>query len=162
VFGPDDSFFNRFASMALTAPALPLIGGGATRFQPVYVGDVASAVMACLADASTRGKTYELGGPRIYSFRELLELMLAETGRRRMLVPVPWGIAERLGKVLQMLPGAPLTADQVELLKRDNVVSPGMDGLAALGIAPTSVEAILPTYMDKYRLGGRFRSRNAA
>jgi NADH dehydrogenase len=164
VFGPEDGFFNRFAGMSLLAPALPLIGGGATRFQPVYVGDVASAVMAAIADPATRGKTYELGGPRTYSFREMLEMMMAETGRRRALVPIPWGIAERLGKIFQALPlpAPPITADQVELLRRDNVVADGSEGLAALGITPTTVEAILPTYMDKYRLGGRFRSRNAA
>jgi uncharacterized protein YbjT (DUF2867 family) len=162
VFGPEDGFFNRFASMARFAPALPLIGGGRTRFQPVYVGDVAAAVLACLADPSTKGRTYELGGPRTYEFRELLDLMLREVGRHRALVPLPWGVAETMGGILQRLPSPPLTADQVEMLKRDNVVSPGMPGLAELGIRPTSVEVILPTYMDRYRAGGRYGQKRSA
>jgi len=162
VFGPEDGFFNRFASMARLAPALPLIGGGRTRFQPVYVGDVAAAVTACLSDPSTKGKTFELGGPRTYEFRELLELMLRETGRHRALVPLPWGLAELMGSVMQRLPSPPLTADQVEMLRRDNVVSPDMPGLADLGIRPTSVELILPTYMDRYRAGGKFGQKRSA
>ncbi len=156
VFGPEDDFFNRFAAMACLSPALPLIGGGATKFQPVYVGDVAEAVAACLSDPATRGKTYELGGPRIYSFKELLELLLRQIGRKRLLVPLPFALADMQAAVLEKLPVPPLTRDQVKLLRRDNVVSPGALTLTDLGIVPTAAEAVLPTYMDRFRKGGRF------
>lgn len=162
VFGPEDGFFNRFAAMSRIAPALPLIGGGRTLFQPVYVGDVAEAVLACVSDPATKGKTYELGGPRTYSFRELMELMMAETGRRRALLPLPWAAAMAMGRVAQRLPAPPITYDQVEMLRRDNVVAPGALGLADLGIEPTSVEVVLPTYMDKHRVGGRHSHRRQA
>ena len=123
VFGPEDGFFNRFAKMAQLSPALPLIGGGKTRFQPVYVGDVADAVRARRSRTpATAGKTYELGGPRVYSFAELMRLLLTEIGRKRLLLPLPFPIASLLGAVMQCLPMPPLTLDQVRLLKRDNVV----------------------------------------
>jgi uncharacterized protein YbjT (DUF2867 family) len=154
VFGPEDQFFNRFAAIAMISPLLPLIGGGRTRFQPVYVGDVADAVIRCLDDPATAGRTYELGGPRVYSFRELLELLLDEIRRKRVLVEVPFGLAELQARLMSILPNPPLTPDQVELLKRDNVVSSGALGLAALGITPTAVEGILPTYLDRFRRGG--------
>lgn len=156
VFGPEDDFFNRFAAMAQLSPALPLIGGGRTRFQPVYVGDVAEAVVACLNRADCAGRTYELGGPRVYTFKELMGLMLREIRRRRLLVPVPFALAELQAAVLELLPVPPLTRDQVKLLRRDNVVSPGALTLADLGIRPTPVEIILPTYLERYRPGGRF------
>jgi uncharacterized protein YbjT (DUF2867 family) len=154
VFGPEDQFFNRFGAMATLSPALPLIGGGETRFQPVYVGDVADAVLKCLDDPATAGRTYELGGPRIYTFRELVELLLAEIRRKRLLIGLPFGLAAFQARLMSVLPNPPLTLDQVELLKSDNVVSSGAMGLAQLGIVPTAVEAILPTYLDRFRRGG--------
>lgn len=159
VFGPEDQFFNRFATMAMFAPVLPLIGGGETRFQPVYVGDVADAVIRCLEDPATAGRTYELGGPKIYTLRELFELLLHEIRRRRSFVNLPFQFAALQARFMSILPNPPLTPDQVELLKRDNVVSPGALTLSSLGIVPTAVEAILPTYLDRYRQGGWYRGR---
>ncbi len=156
VFGPEDEFFNRFAAMARLSPVLPLIGGGSTRFEPVYVGDVAQAIAKCLADPACAGKTYELGGPRVYTFKELLQLLLREIRRRRLLVPWPFALAEVQARFLELLPVPPLTRDQVRMLRRDNVVSEGALTLADLGIAPTAAEVILPTYLDRYRPGGRF------
>ncbi|MFC4351043.1 complex I NDUFA9 subunit family protein [Fodinicurvata halophila] len=156
VFGPEDDFFNRFAVMARLSPFLPLIGGGHTRFQPVYVGDVADAAVFTLQEPKCYGKFYELGGPRIYSFRELMELMLKAIRRKRLLVPVPFGMASIMGSVAQLLPFAPITADQVELLKSDNVVSDNALTLESLGIEKHSAEVIIPTYLDRYRPGGRF------
>ncbi|HLG90242.1 MAG TPA: complex I NDUFA9 subunit family protein [Alphaproteobacteria bacterium] len=161
VFGPEDDFFNRFASMSLLSPALPLIGGGATRFQPVYVGDVADAIMAALERADAPGRTYELGGPTVLTFRQLMEKIMAETGRHRLLVPVPWGLAHLLASIAEWAPGAPpLTRDQVELLKRDNIVSGQAPGLSDLGIRATAPEVILPTYLDRFRPGGRFNKES--
>jgi len=154
VFGPEDQFFNRFAAMALISPALPLIGGGETRFQPVYVGDVADAALACLDDPATAGRTYELGGPKVYALRELLELLLGEIRRKRRFIDLPFGLAGTLARLMAVLPNPPLTPDQVELLRSDNIVGPGALGLASLGIAPTAVEAVLPTYLDRFRRGG--------
>ena len=163
IFGPEDGFFNRFARMAQLSPMLPLIGGGQTRFQPVYVGDVAEAVMRALSDPATAGRTYELGGPRVYTFKELMELVLAETGRHRLLCTLPFRLAEIQASILERLPGGKLilTRDQVEQLKRDNVATAGVPGLAELGIAATPAEAIIPTYLDIYRRGGRFTRRAA-
>jgi NADH dehydrogenase len=158
VFGPEDDFFNRFAAMARLAPALPLIGGGGTRFQPVYVGDVAAAIAAVIDGAEAKGQCYELGGPRIYTFAELMALMLREIHRQRLLVPVPFALAEIMARPLELLPVPPLTRDQVRLLRRDNVVAAKARTLADLGITPTSVEVILPTYLDRYRPHGRFTS----
>jgi uncharacterized protein YbjT (DUF2867 family) len=161
VFGPEDDFFNRFAEIARFSPILPLIGGGKTRFQPVYVGDVADAAVAILdrpADApfAPAGKTYELAGPRIYSFKQLMELLLAEIGRKRILLPVPWGIARLQAAVLGLLPQPPLTLDQLKLLQRDNIAGGQLPGFAELGIVPDGPEAILPAYLDRFRAGGRF------
>ena len=160
VVGPEDSFFNRFAALARILPALPLIGGGETRFQPVYVGDVAQAVVAALERDDAPGKTYELGGPRIYTFAELMRYMLKVLGRRRLLVSVPFGVATLQARFLELLPQPLLTRDQVELLRRDNVVSPGMSGLEALGITPTPIELIVPQYLARHRANavraGRF------
>lgn len=155
VFGPEDGFFNRFAAMARFSPVLPLIGGGHTRFQPVYVGDVAEALAGMVEDRATAGRTYELGGPRVYTFKELMELMLEVTCRRRLLVPVPFWLAGMQAAFLELLPVPPLTRDQVRLLRRDNVAAPGAAGLAELGISPKAVELIVPTYLDVYRRGGR-------
>ena len=162
VFGPEDDFFNRFSAMANLSPVLPLIGGGTTRFQPVYAGDVGAAIAAALRDPLTAGRTFELGGPGVYTFRELMELMLRETRHRRALVPVPIPLARIMGqsgdlqaKLLPFL--APqITTDQVAMLQRDNVADPGLPGLEALGVAPTALEAVLPTYLWKYRKGGQF------
>lgn len=154
VFGPEDDFFNRFAQMARFSPVLPLIGGGHTRFQPVYVGDVADAAIRALDLRDAAGKTYELGGPRIYTFREVLETVLRQTKRKRRLVNIPWEHAEKLARCFEWLPNPPLTRDQLALLRRDNVVSPDAFTLAALGIEAQAAEAILPTYLDRYRRGG--------
>ncbi|WP_193368907.1 complex I NDUFA9 subunit family protein [Pelagibius marinus] len=156
VFGPEDGFFNRFAEMARFSPVLPLIGGGKTRFQPVYVGDVARAVTTALSDPACRGKVYELGGPRTYSFKQLLELMLKTIRRKRVLVNLPFGLARLEATFLELLPVPPLTRDQVTLLQRDNVVTPGALTLADLGIEATAPEAVIPGYLDKYRPGGRY------
>jgi uncharacterized protein YbjT (DUF2867 family) len=154
VFGPEDDFFNRFARMAQISPALPLVGGGTTKFQPVFVADVAAAVAHALEDAGTTGKTYELGGPRVYSFRELLEIMLRAIGRRRCLVGLPFGLATVQAAVLQLLPGPILTVDQVRLLRHDNVVSTSALTFKDLGIVPTGLDLVLPTYLDRYRPRG--------
>ncbi len=159
IFGPEDQFFNRFAAIAMASPVLPLIGGGHTRFQPVYVGDVADAVMRCLEDPAAAGRTYELGGPRVYSFRQLIELLLAEIRRKRLLIDLPFGIAEMQARLFSVLPNPPLTPDQVEMLRTDNVVSSSALTHATLGIAPTAVEAILPTYLDRFRRGGWYERR---
>jgi NADH dehydrogenase len=160
VFGPEDQFFNRFAAMARFAPALPLIGGGETRFAPVYVGDVAEAVARLIDRGVADGKTYELGGPEELSFRQLMNFTLETVGRRRLLVPVPWGIARLQAMVLGLLPRPLLTADQVELLKTDNVVSAEArrEGrtLEGLGIAATGIAAIVPSYLYRYRRAGQF------
>ncbi|WP_181708643.1 complex I NDUFA9 subunit family protein [Chthonobacter rhizosphaerae] len=160
VFGPEDDFFNRFAEMARFAPALPLIGGGRTRFQPVYVGDVATAVAEAADGRVPGGTVYELGGPEVKSFRELMEIVLKETQRKRALVNLPFGAAEALAKLTAWLPGAPLTLDQVELLKTDNVVSEDAirddRTLAGLGIEPHSLAAILPTYLYRYMRHGQY------
>lgn len=147
VFGPEDDFFNMFAGMARFSPALPLIGGGATKFQPVYVDDVGRAFAAILADPDHQDKTYELAGPKTYSFKELLRLTLDTMGARRFLVPVPFFVAQLEGAVLEYLPKPPLTRDQVELLKTDNVASGEHPGLADLGIEPTALEGVLPSYI---------------
>jgi NADH dehydrogenase len=162
VFGPEDGFFNRFGAMASLLPALPLIGGGHTRFQPVYVGDVADAVMAALARDDVFGRTYELGGPKVWSFRELLEFILRETGRRRALVHVGWGMAMLQGRLGELLPTPPITRDQVNLLRRDNVVADGAPGLSELGIQPKAIEAIVPAYLARFRRRGVRRDTVAA
>jgi NADH dehydrogenase len=154
IFGPEDGFFNKFAEMARYFPALPLIGGGKTRFQPVFVGDVAQAILAGLSRRD--GRTYELGGPVSYSFKELMQLILRETGRKRVLVPLPFGIAFLKAAFLQLLPNPLLTVDQVRLLKKDNVVSATAPGLADLGITPTSAEAVIPSYLWRYRAKGEY------
>ena len=160
VFGPDDNFFNKFASMAASAPALPLIGGGQTRFQPVYVCDVAEAIANAIEGKATPGATYELGGPEVMTFKAILELVLKETGRKRLLAPLPFGLASLVAKVTQLVPGAPLTPDQVTLLKSDSVVSPNAAAagltLAGLGIQPHTVEAIVPAYLWRFRERGQF------
>jgi NADH dehydrogenase len=156
VFGPEDDFFNRFAWLARLSPALPLIGGGRMAFQPVYVGDIAEAAKRVLSDAGTAGKTYELGGPEAMSFKAVLQLVLKETHRKRLLVPVPFAIARIQAAVLGLLPKPLLTLDQLRLLESDNVVSGGALGLKDLGIVPTAAEAIVPSYLWRFRKHGEF------
>jgi NADH dehydrogenase len=164
VFGEEDDFFNRFAAMAAMAPALPLIGGGKTKFQPVYAGDVGAAIANGLTRPDVAGRTYELGGPAVYSFRELMALVLKETHHRRLLVGIPFPAAQLMGSLGQLLAHTPfpppITRDQVELMKSDNVATGA--GLAELGIAPTVLEAVLPTYLWKYRRGGQFAAPQTA
>jgi uncharacterized protein YbjT (DUF2867 family) len=149
MFGPEDAFFNQLADLARLMPILPLFGAGDVRLQPVYVGDVAEAVARALAVETARGQTYELGGPRAYSYRALLQLLLRQVGRKRLLLPVPYAAWELLATVMAPLPKRPISRDQVVLMKRDNVVGPNALGFAALGITQHSVEEILPTYLGK-------------
>jgi uncharacterized protein YbjT (DUF2867 family) len=163
VFGPEDDFFNRFAALARIAPALPLPGGGHTRFQPVFVGDVAEAVAKAVDGETKAGAIYELGGPNVRSFKELMEFTLATIQRRRLLVPVPFAVMKLKAAFLQFMPKPLLTPDQVELLKHDNVVSDDArrDGrtLEALGIIPETVDAIVPSYLWRFRKAGQFDAR---
>jgi uncharacterized protein YbjT (DUF2867 family) len=156
VFGPEDDFFNRFAQMAGISPFLPLIDGGTTRFQPVYVDDVAHAVMVALTEPGHQGRTYELGGPNVYSFKELLEYLLHELNRKRLLLPLPSGLARFQARFMEYLPKPPLTRDQVELLKHDNVVAKDALTLADLGVEATPLEVVVPGYVQRY---ARHRTR---
>jgi NADH dehydrogenase len=162
IFGPEDDFFNRFAFMARFLPALPLIGGGETKFQPVFVGDVAEAIARAVDGQAREGTIYEAGGPEVRTFKQLLEYVLAVTERRRLLVPLPFAIAKLTASVLQWLPKPPLTPDQVELLKRDNVVSGEAERegrtLRALGIEPVAMESIVPSYLWRFRKTGQFKT----
>jgi uncharacterized protein YbjT (DUF2867 family) len=150
VFGPEDNFLNRFAGMAALSPVLPVVGGR-TRFQPVYVGDVAQAVVAALQQPEAAGGLYELGGPHVYAFRDLLKRMLVWIDRRRYIIDLPFAIASLQAAFLQLLPTPPLTLDQVRMLRRDNIVAPGAKGLADLDITPTPVEMVAPLYLARYR-----------
>jgi NADH dehydrogenase len=171
VFGPEDDFFNRFAAMAGVSPFLPLVGGGKTRFQPVFVGDVAKAIAKTAVDPACAGQTYELGGPADFSFRELMEIVLKEIGKRRILLPLPWPAAALMGALFDaanLVPSlmgiplpTPITADQVKLLKTDNVVSGAYPGLAELGVSATTLEAVLPSYLYRYRKGGQYADQEA-
>ena len=154
IFGPEDLFFNRFAAIARVSPVLPLIGGGRTRFAPVFVGDVAAAVAAALDREDAPGRTYELGGPNIETLRALFELILRTTNRRRLLLPVPFSLATMLTLFTGLMPRPLLTRDQVRMLKRDSVPTSDAPGLAALGIEPTALDLILPTYLNRFRRGG--------
>ena len=149
VVGPEDDFFNRFAGMAQLAPGLPLIGGGLTQYQPVSVFDVAQGVAACLAGAPAG--IYELGGPQIFTFRELMELMLEKIGKTRLLVPLPFAVASMLAQLTRFLPKPPLTPDQVILLRSDNVVGEDAADLAALGVEATPIALLLDSYLGRYR-----------
>lgn len=151
LFGPEDDFFNKFARMARFSPVLPLIGGGKTRFQPVYVDDVALAIATCVADPHTHGTIYELGGPKVMRFKEILELVLRETGRKGRLVNLPFSVAKLLAGFTGWLPSPPLTRDQVRLLKSDSVVGPNAKTFADLGITPTHPEMIVPHYLKQYQ-----------
>ncbi len=154
VFGPDDQFFNRFAGLAAILPVMPVVEGQ-TRFQPVHVGDVADAVMAAIARDDAAGRVYELGGPRVMTMRQVLEFVLEHTHRRRLMLPVPRALAAFQARIGEWLPNPPLTRDQLILLKRDNVVAADAAGLAALGLSPKAVEAVVPAYLARYRPAGR-------
>ena len=156
VFGPDDAMFNRMARIAATAPFVPVVGGGTARVQPVFVGDVGAAAVAVLARPETAKKVFELGGPRVYTYREVAALVLREIDRDKPIVSVPAFLMKIAGFFAEFLPVPPITADQVELLTQDNVARPGAPGLADLGIAATAAEVILPTYLDRFRIGGRY------
>jgi len=163
VFGPEDDFFNRFAALAQCLPALPLIGGGHTRFQPVFVGDVADAIVKAVDGAARPGVVYELGGPEVRTFRELMEFVLETTERRRLLVPIPFALAEFEARFLQLMPKPLLTQDQVRLLETDNVVSEAAvqehRTLADLGIEPHGMTVVVPGYLWRFRKTGQFRAR---
>lgn len=166
VFGADDNFFNLFAALARLSPVLPLIGGGRTRFQPVYAGDVGAAVAAILSSAQgaagDAGTTHELGGPEILTFRELMETVMQATDRNRLLVPVPFAIMEWYGAMLGLVPQPLLTRDQVRMLRSDNTAEHGLPGLSDLGIVPTAISAIVPGYLGRYRRGGQFNRQSTA
>jgi uncharacterized protein YbjT (DUF2867 family) len=165
IFGPEDDFFNRFAFMARVLPALPLIGGGETKFQPVFAGDVAEAIARAVDGNAKPGTIYEIGGPEVRTFKQLMEYVLAVTERKRLLVPLPFPLAKFQSQVLQYLPKPPLTPDQVELLKTDNVVSEAAAResrtLKGLGIDATAMEAVVPTYLWRFRKAGQFKVRGA-
>jgi NADH dehydrogenase len=157
VFGPEDKFFNTFASIAQFSPFLPLIGGGKTKFAPIYVGDVAKAIVKVLELNNSEPKIYELGGPENFSFRELMEILLAEIKKKRFLLNIPFGIAKfPLAYFLQMLPYKILTQDQIEILKNSNIVSGEFPKLKDLGISGTTIQSILPKYIYRFRTGGQF------
>ena len=155
VFGPEDEFFNRFAALARMSPFLPSIGLGLTRFQPVYVGDVAEAFLKASFKGEAQGKTYEIGGPSIYTFKELMEYLLKIIHRQRILLPIPFSLAKAIAFFTQFLPSPPLTPDQVELLKQDNVISSHALKAEELGVYPKALEALAPLYLGRYCPGGR-------
>jgi uncharacterized protein YbjT (DUF2867 family) len=165
VFGPEDDFFNRFAALARISPALPLIGGGETKFQPVFVGDVAQAIAKAVAGGAKGGTIYELGGPEVKTFRELMEYVLTVTERKRLLLPLPFGLARLKAQFLQFMPTPLLTPDQVELLRSDNVVSANAQAegrdFAGLGITPSALESVVPNYLWRFRKTGQFKGRVA-
>ena len=165
IFGPEDGFFNRFAKIAKMSPVLPLIGGGETKFQPVYVGDVAEVIARAVDGELQGGKIYELGGPETVTFKECMEKLLEVTNRKRALISLPWSLAKLQGRILGLLPNPLLTADQVELLRHDNVVSAEAERenrtFAALGIRPQAMDAILPGYLWQYRPMGQFSKPTA-
>jgi NADH dehydrogenase len=166
LFGPEDQFTNRFAALARMSPALPLLGGGVTRVQPAYVGDVATAVADAVDGKARAGATYELGGPEVLTMREVMEIILSITGRNRMLVSLPFGLARLQALFLQFAPGIlKLTPDQVAMLQSDNVVSDAAKAagltLEGLGISPDSMEAIAPQYLWRFRAAGQFQRKNA-
>jgi len=166
VFGPEDAFFNRFADMAKFSPFLPLIGGGKTKFQPVHVQDVADAVVASLTRRDAAGRTYELGGPTVYSFRQLLDFVQKTINRKRLYAPLPFFVAQPMGTLFSVvLPFAPpITGDQVQMLKTDNIVGisggKGVGTIADLGVAPLeTIESIVPSYLWRFRPHGQFQSK---
>ena len=162
VFGPDDVMFTRMARIAALAPFVPVVGDGMAKVQPVFVGDVGKAVAAVLARPDTAKNVFELGGPRVYTYREIAALTLREIDRQKPIIGVPAGLMKIAAFFAEFLPVPPLTRDQVDLLTHDNVVRPGAKNLAALGIEPTAAEVILPTYLDRFRVGGRYNQHAPA
>jgi len=166
VFGPEDDFFNMFAELARYFPVLPLIGGGNTKFQPVYVGDVADAVIRALFLPARKdgpcGKTYELGGPEVVTFKEIYARLFKYTRRKRFLISLPWSVAKIQASFMCWLPKPPLTRDQVESLKTDIVVGKKALKLQDLDIAPTGMSLILPTYLERYCPGGHYNNKKRA
>jgi NADH dehydrogenase len=166
VFGPEDHFFNRFAGMARLSPMLPLIGGGKTKFQPVYAGDVGEAIARAVEGKATPGTIYELGGPEVLTFRECMERLLEITKRRRLLAAIPWPLARVMGHVGEFVPGQPLTSDQVRMLRFDTIVSEQAEKegrtLSGLGIDATALEIVLPTYLTRFRERGEFTQARAS
>jgi len=156
IFGQGDKFFNSFASLAQFSPIIPLIGEGKTKFAPIYVGDVAKAISRALELNNSEPKIFELGGPKNYSFKELMEILLTEIKKKRFLVSIPFGLAKFQSYFLQMLPNPILTPDQVELLKHNNIVSDDYPTLKDLGITGTTIQNILPKYIYRFRAGGQF------
>ncbi len=156
VFGPEDNFFNQFASLSQFLPFLPLIGGGQTKFQPIYVGDVAKAIATILETEEIDNKIYELGGAEIFTFQQLMNILLKEIQKRRFLIPIPFSIAKFMARILQLFPKPLITTDQIEMLKEDNVVSNNCGTLLDLNIEPTTIESILPHYIYRFRKGGEF------
>ena len=165
LFGPEDDFFNKFAAIARFSPALPLVGGGHTRFQPIFAGDVASAIVAAIEGHAKDGEIYEVGGPEVYSFKELMRFMLATVGRQRLLIPIPFALAKLQAGLLQLMPKPLLTPDQVELLRGDVIVSDKArrEGrtFEALGIDPVPMAAIVPSYLWRFRKTGQFKATAA-
>jgi NADH dehydrogenase len=166
MFGPEDDFFNKFGAMARMLPALPLVGGGETKFQPVFAGDVAEAIAQAVAGQAKPGTVYEMGGQEVLTFKQILEYVLTVTERRRLLIPIPFALAKLQATFLQFLPKPLLTPDQVELLKSDNVVSAQANAegrtFAAFGIEPTAIESIVPTYLWRFRKTGQFKTNRFA
>ena len=166
VFGPQDGFFNMLATMAQFSPALPAIGGGTTKFQPVYAGDVAEAIALAVDGKAKSTAIYELGGPKIATFADCLEIVSRAVGRSRMIVSVPWWMAKITGKIIGWMPGAPITLDQVKLLQSDNIVSSEAEKhgltLEGLGIHAKTMEAILPAYLVRFKPHGQYGDKRAA
>jgi uncharacterized protein YbjT (DUF2867 family) len=162
VFGPDDAMFNRLAKIAAQAPFVPVVGNGRAKVQPVFAGDVGAAAAAVLARPETAKSVFELGGPKVYTYREIAALTLREIGRDKRIIGVPAGLMKIAGWFAEFLPVPPLTHDQVDLLTTDNVVRGGAKTLADLGITPTAAEVILPTYLDRFRVGGRYNQHAPA
>ena len=156
IFGPEDKFFNQFASIAEFFPVLPLVGGGLTYFQPIYVGDIAKSIMAVLEKEEINNNIFELGGPQIITYKELMKILLKEINKKRFLVPIPFPFAKFQAKILQLLPKPLLTVDQVEMLKYDNIVSNKYPTLKDLKINPKTIESVLPNYIWRFRKGGQF------
>lgn len=155
IFGAEDNFLNKFARLSCVSPALPLIGGGKTLFQPVYVGDVAEAIKTCIEAPAAAGKTFELGGPEVMSFRQVLEYILRTVDRRRILAPVPFPLAGLIAAFTEYMPDPfKLTRDQVRLLKYDNIVERGALTFATLGMHPQPLDLVAPDYLARYRKGG--------
>jgi len=156
IFGPEDKFFNKFASLAEFFPALPLIGGGLTYFQPIYVGDVAKSIVSILEKEEINNNIYELGGPQTFTFKELMEILLKQIKKKRFLVPISFSFAKFQAKILQLLPKPLLTTDQVEMLKYDNIITNNYPTLKDLKINPKTIESVLPNYIWRFRKGGQF------